>query len=501
MSEAIQRGKIKKAPAPEVVKYLIRPAIEADLARSYSTILDINKAHILMLGETGIIKPDVAKKLLAATAQIEREKDHPSFEINPDVEDLYFNLERYLIKLTGLEVGGQQHTARSRNDLFATEIRMDTRKVFLKLSQMFIELRRAYLALARENLETVMSGYTHMQPSEPITFAHYLSGVSQAFARDYDRLSHAWKSLNLCPLGGGSMGSTSFPIDRNFTAKLLGFDAPLQNSLDCVASRDYILEILTALSQTAMTMSRTALDLYNWSTPEYGYIEVDDSCAVCSSIMPQKKNPFTLEHVKAKAAHMEGFMIGAYNTMKNVIFSHSRDTSVETPRYFYTALSEMEADFALLTVTVKTLSVRKERMRRNAERNFCTVTELANYLVRHDGISFREAHEIIAHVVGAMNDAGLSAAEIDREAVARATESLYGFETKLTDALIREALDPARVAFEKTCIGGTAPQEVTRQLDFVERQIEADEAELVARRSQLEKASGLLEAKAQEARS
>ena len=282
MSETVQRGKIKKAPAAEVVKYLIRPAIEGDLKRSYNTILDINKAHILMLAKTGIIKEDVAKKLLVATRQIESEKDHPTFEINPNVEDLYFNLERYLIKLTGLEVGGQQHTARSRNDLFATEIRFDTRKVYLKLSEMFLELRRAYLALARKNLETVMSGYTHMQPSEPITFAHYLSGVLAAFSRDYDRYARAWKALNLCPLGGGSMGSTSFPIDRNYTAELLGFDAPVQNSLDCVASRDYLLEIVTTLSQTAMTMSRTALDFYNWATPEYGYIEVDDSCAVCS---------------------------------------------------------------------------------------------------------------------------------------------------------------------------------------------------------------------------
>lgn len=177
MAQTIQRGKIKKAPATEVVKYLIRPAIAADLVRSYNTILDVNKAHILMLAKTGIISGDVAKKLLVATKQIESEKEHPTFEINPDVEDLYFNLERYLIKLTGLEVGGQQHTARSRNDLFATEIRIDTRKVYLKLSQMFIDLRRAYLQLARKNLDTVMSGYTHMQPSEPITFAHYLSGA------------------------------------------------------------------------------------------------------------------------------------------------------------------------------------------------------------------------------------------------------------------------------------------------------------------------------------
>ena len=485
MSETVQRGKIKKAPAAEVVKYLIRPAIEGDLKRSYNTILDINKAHILMLAKTGIIKADVAKKLLVATAQIESEKDHPTFEINPNVEDLYFNLERYLIKLTSLEIGGQQHTARSRNDLFAAEIRFDTRKVYLKLSEMFIALRRAYLELARKNLDTVLSGYTHMQPSEPITFAHYLSGVLNAFSRDYDRYARAWKALNLCPLGGGSMGSTSFPIDRNYTANLLGFDGPLNNSLDCVASRDYLLEIVTSLAQTAMTMSRTALDLYNWSTPEYGYIEVDDSCAVCSSIMPQKKNPFTLEHVKAKAAHMEGFAISIYNAMKNVIFSHCRDTSVETPRYFYTALSEMEADFALLTVTVKTLSVNKERMLENARRNFCTVTELANYLVRHDGISFREAHEIIAHVVGTMCETHRTSADIDRAAVNAACKSLFGFETKLTDALIAEALDPKRVVSEKKIIGGTEANEVTRQLDLIEKGIEADEAVLAERKAQL----------------
>ena len=499
MANAIQRGKIKKAPAAEVVKYLIRPAIEADLVRSYNTILDINKAHILMLAKVGIITEDAQKKLLAATSKIEKEKDHPTFEINPNVEDLYFNLERYLIQITGLEIGGQQHTARSRNDLFATELRMDTRKVYLKLSQMMIDLRRAFLDLARQNLDTVMSGYTHMQPSEPITFAHYLSGVSAALGRDYDRYSRAWKALNLCPLGGGSMGSTSFPIDRNYTAGLLGFDEPLQNSLDCVASRDFVLEILMNLSQTAMTMSRTALDLYNWSTPEYGYIEVDDSCAVCSSIMPQKKNPFTLEHVKAKAAHMEGFMIGAYNAMKNVIFSHCRDTSVETPRYFYTALAEMEADLALFTVTVKTLTVRKERMYKNAAQNFCTVTELANYLVRHDAISFREAHEIIANVVGNMCERHLSATDIDRKAINEVSQSLYGFDTTLSDELIREALDPKRVVCEKTCIGGTHPQEVARQLDLIELQIKADECVLADRQEQLHKAHSKLNAIVEEA--
>ena len=196
MSQTVERGKIKKAPAAEAVKYLIRPAIEADLARSYNTILDVNKAHILMLAKTGTITQEVAKKLLVATSQIESEKDHPSFEINPNVEDLYFNLERYLIKLTGLEIGGQQHTARSRNDLFATEIRIDTRKVFLKLSQMFIDLRRAYLELARKNLDTVMSGYTHMQPVQLHKPEYsYMCSYSSLFPPSFINHAHCTFSL------------------------------------------------------------------------------------------------------------------------------------------------------------------------------------------------------------------------------------------------------------------------------------------------------------------
>ena len=498
MTEKIHRGKIKTPPDPLVVKYLIAPGIENDIRYRYQAFLDCNKAHVLMLMRQKIVTQEVARAILKCNCEMASMGDKPDFAINPNREDFYFNLEAHLIEEVGIEIGGQQHTARSRNDLYATCARLAVRNAYFEICGIFNRMRQAIIDVARANKDAVFAGYTHMQPSEPITFAHYLSGVSFALSRDYDRFSRAWQALNLCPLGGGSMGSTSFPIDRGFTAELLGFDGPVQNSLDCVASRDYLLEILTALSQTAMTMSRTALDLYNWSTPEYGYIEVDDSCAVCSSIMPQKKNPFTLEHVKAKAAHMEGFMIGVYNAMKNVIFSHCRDTSVETPRYFYTALSEMEADFALLTVTVSTLSVRKQRMYDSAARNFCTVTELANYLVRHDGVSFREAHEIIAHVVGDMNDAGLTSADIDRAAVNKASKALYGFETKLTDELIREALDPARVVREKTCIGGTAPEEVARQLDLVEEQIKADEARLQARRAQLQAAGALLEAKVDE---
>lgn len=498
MSEIVQRGKIKKAPSEEVVNYLIRPAITTDLERSYNTILDINKAHVLMLAKQGILTRDEAKKILSATLKIEAEKDNPTFEINPNVEDLYFNLERYLIKLTGLEIGGKQHTARSRNDLFATEIRMDTRRYFLKISTMFNELRKTILDLAETQADTVMSGYTHMQPSEPITFGHYLVGVSSALARDYSRFEYSWNALNLNPLGGCSMGSTSFPIDREYTTKLLGFDAPVMNSIDCVASRDYALAIATTLAQAANTMSRCAQDLYNWATPEYGYIELDDSCSGCSSIMPQKKNPFTLEHVKAKAAHIEGFVISIFNGMKNVFFSHCRDISVETCRFFWTCMQEMEADLALFNVTLKTLSVRPERMLENATKNFCTVTELANYLVRYDKISFREAHEIIADVVANMCERHLTSADIDVEAINEVFTKKYGFRTSLTNVLVKEALDPRRVVSEKKVIGGTEHNEVLHQIEVLRKRLEADEKKLSERKDQVEQANKELTRKVSE---
>ena len=207
----------------------------------------------------------------------------------------------------------------------------------------------------------------------------------------------------------------------------------------------------------------------------------------------QKKNPLTLEHVKAKASHIEGFVISIYNTMKNVIFSHSRDTSVETPRFFWTCMQEMEADFQLFTVTLKTLNVRPERMYDYACKNFCTVTELANYLVRHDGISFRESHEIIANVVSNMCDRHLTSADINAASINEVSREMFNFDTKLSDALIKEALDPRRVVSEKKTIGGTEHQEVLRQLQLLRQQLEADEKTLQTRREQVAHAAKDLE--------
>lgn len=490
---AIQRGKMKKAPAKELVDYLIRPAIATDLERSYQTLLDINKAHVLMLAKQGIIEKDVAKQILQVTQDIAGMQAHPEFEIIPDVEDLYFNFERYLIKRTSLEIGGQQHTARSRNDMFATEIRYDTRRYFLTLCEHFNNLRRSFLKIARENTDAVMSGYTHLQPSEPITLAHYCSAILNAMARDYERMTHVWKTVNQCPLGGGSMGSTTFDIDRHYTAKLLGFDKPLENSLDCVAGRDFTLELAAAMSTAGLTFSRIAMDLTLWATPEYGYIELDDSVSGCSSIMPQKKNPIALEHVRAKSGHLEAFYVSLCTGMKNVPYMHCRDISTESVRYFWTAMTEFLQDADLLNASLREMKVHKEHMVESARRNFCTVTELANYLVRIDKISFREAHEIVADVVGYLNEKHLMADQITLEELNMFCQKLFNFTSKLTAEDLKAALDPVKNAQSKTCWGGTAEAEVSRQLDMIEAQIEKDEAERKARLAQIDQAKVDLE--------
>lgn len=474
------RERIKEQPAAEVIEFLFKPGISNDITRSFSTILAINEAHVIMLMEEGIISEDTCKKILAVSREMEL-SGKPEFEINYNLEDLYFNMEAYLIKKVGLDVGGQQHTGRSRNDMLATIIRMDSRNYFLNLCKMFNDLREALLKLAKDHYDIVLSGYTHLQPSEPITIGHYFAALLHALDRDYQRIISAYTRLNICPLGSGAMASTSFNINRQTTADLLGFDAYMGNSLDGVASRDYVMEIEAAFGIMMNNLSRMAHDLYVWATPEYGYIEVGGSVAVCSSIMPQKKNPITLEHIKAKAAHLEGFFVSAFSALKNTPYTHARDISCESVSYYYQALKEVEAAVQLATVTVKTIKVNKEIMLDHAKNNFCTVTELANYLVRYEGISFREAHEIVAEIVAYMIEHKKSSDEIDKDILTDLAMKAFGKKTTLTNEQIAKALNPVLNAGSKKALGGPAPEEVKRQLEKVSDLLARDKNELEVR--------------------
>lgn len=485
------RERIKEQPAKEVIEYLFKPGISNDLARSYGTILAVNEAHVLMLMEEGIISKEVGRQILAVSKEMDL-AGKPDFEINYNIEDLYFNMEAYLIKRVGLDIGGQQHTGRSRNDMLATLIRMDSRDYFLKLCRMFNELREALLKFAEEHKDVVLSGYTHLQPSEPITMGHYFSAILHALDRDYQRIIAAYNRLNICPLGSGAMASTSFAINRETTANLLGFDGYMGNSLDGVASRDYVMEIEAAFGIMMNNLSRMAHDLYVWSTPEYGYIEVGGSVAVCSSIMPQKKNPITLEHIKAKAAHLEAFFVSAFSALKNTPYTHARDISCESVSYYYTALKEVEAALKLATATIKTVKVNKDVMLEHAKSNFCAVTELANYLVRYAGLSFREAHEIVAAIVAYMVEHNKTAEDIDEKVLAEFAVKASGKRVGLTNEQIQTALNPVLNAGAKQAIGGPAPQEVARQLQGLAALLERDSKDLSMRTEKVARAKATL---------
>ena len=492
--QKIERGRLKEPPAKEVTEIMVEPTLTGEeVDRSYQSYIDVNKAHVLMLVKQGIVSREVGAKILKVAKEMAAMGNKPTFEITAELEEMYFNLENYLIGQVGMEVGGQQHTARSRNDLHATVDRMVTRNALLSLEKLINRFRHTLLDLARRNKDAVMSGYTHLQPSEPMTFAHYLSAVSAAITRDYARIAHAWESTNLNPLGGGSMGSTTWNIDRLYTTKLLGFEGCVENSLDCVCSRDYLLELMAAISILASTIVRVTTDIRIWATPDYGYVEVPDRVAVCSSIMPQKKNPWTFEGCASLSARVKGYSDAAWMTYKGVPYAFTME-SMDLISNFWPCLKDIEGILKLMDVSVKDIKVNKERAKKTAAANFCTVTELANTLVRNEKLSFRAAHEIVAHVVGYLTENDKKATDIDAKVLNDISLKLFGKTLSITDAKIQEALDPVKNAYSKKVIGGTAPEEVERQLSVIEEQLKKDEAAVVAHEKALADSKKAMEA-------
>lgn len=484
----MSRGKIKKQLCNSVIKNIVIPNIEGDLAHSFPIYVKLNKAHIVMIQNQGIISKETAKLLLQVVSEMEAMGEKPTFFIDPALEGTYFNLEKYVVDRVGREIGGQQHTARSRNDMNAAIVRITLRRVYLKLEERLNQLRKTLIDVALENTETVMAGYTHLQPSEPITFAHYCSAISQALNRDYSRIEHVFESLNLCPLGSGSMASTTWNIDRELLSEFLGFSKPMDNSIDGVASRDFALELLAALTILGNTLSRFCHDLYVWATPEYGYVEVDDSVAVCSSIMPQKKNPYTLEHIKGKIGNIDGFYLGALSGLKNTPYTFACDATGESMHYAVKAVTEMIGCLELLNDTVRTLTTNKNRMLANANRNFCTATELANALVRKEKISFRSAHNVVAEIVLTAMENHKSADGIALEDINTILIKELGRPSTLTNEELKQALDPKLNALSKNIIGGSAVEEVKRQLNVSLVRLSEDKTKLLERQDFIEKA-------------
>ncbi|MEF3331104.1 argininosuccinate lyase [Oceanobacillus oncorhynchi] len=468
------RERLKSNLSKNVIEYLFAPSIETEQYRSFESMMEVNRTHLTMLVSEGIITTEAGKKIKEALEEI-KAAGPEQLEIDPNLEDLYFNIEAALIEKVGKEIGGQLHTGRSRNDLYATVLRMNSRNSVLEICELLIKLRRTLLTLAEKNKNVVMSAYTHMQPAEPITLGHYFSAILYAIDRDFTRLKSSFDSINYSPLGSGAIASTTFPINRKQTAEQLSFTDIMGNSLDGVASRDYILESLSALNILANNISRLSQDLYIWSTDEFSLVEVGDSVAASSSIMPQKKNPITLEHIKAKSGHVLGGLVSVTSIMKNTPYGHSRDIAGESHKGFWDAVAEVKAIIILMNETLETLTFKEERMLTKAKNNFSTVTELANVLVREANISFREAHQIVGQLVSEMLESDTSVTEVTPEVIRDISYQVVGTELVISENSIKKALNPIENAKGKNVEGGPSPSAVKSQLNTLKIKLNQDD--------------------------
>ncbi|VVN95773.1 argininosuccinate lyase [Pseudomonas fluorescens] len=452
MQESKVSRRLKETTAPEVNEYIYRPRLEG-FADAFDNLGNVNKAHIVMLAEQGLIRGEHAAVL--ARGVLDMEAAGPGVvTLDPSREDAYFNYEAHLIEQIGTDAGGRLHTGRSRNDILATLDRLRCREVLMDVIDALIQVRQTAIDNAGVFAEVVMPGYTHLQPAQPITYGYYLSAVEQALARDCNRLTQTLESMNQCPLGAAAFAGTPFDIDRARTAQLLGFDGYLDNALDAVGSRDFILESLSHLSLLSVFWSRVAQDYFVWSTHEFSLIDFPDSVAATSSIMPQKKNPTVLEYLKGRSGHIVGLLMGASITIKGSNFSHTGDANREGTRGFWEAAEESLRCLKLLDLVLRTATPNVELAVKRAGEDFSTATGLADLIVREADLSFREAHHVVGAVVRMAMDAGLPAHRIDTAMVDVCAVEQLGYALNLAANKVRDCLDPTANVQARISAGG-----------------------------------------------
>jgi argininosuccinate lyase len=352
--------------------------------------------HAGMLAKQAIIKKKEADRIQRALSEILKEIADGAFEFRTDLEDIHMNIESRLIEKIG-PVGGKLHTARSRNDQVALDVRMYLRDEISAIHDLLAALQKVIVELADEHRDAVLPGYTHLQRAQPVLFGHHVLAYYEMFERDRGRLEDCFRRLNVMPLGAGALAGTVLPIDRTYVAKQLGFSSVSENSMDAVSDRDFAIEFTAACAQIMMHLSRLSEELVLWSSSEFGFVEIGDAFTTGSSIMPQKKNPDVAELTRGKTGRVYGNLMALLTLMKGLPLAYNRDMQEDKEPLFDTA-DTITASLSVVTEMLKSISIRKETMRRAAEDGFITATDLADYLVRK-GMPFREAHEIVGRSV------------------------------------------------------------------------------------------------------
>ena len=362
----------------------------------YKQDIEGSKAHVKMLGKQGILTEQEMNDILGCLDNILSDVESGALAITDEYEDIHSFVEANLIDRLG-DTCKKLHTGRSRNDQVALDMRLYTRDQVVETDELLKSLLQVILRIMKENTETIMPGFTHLQKAQPITLAHHMGAYFEMFKRDRSRLHDIYERMNYCPLGSGALAGTTYPLDREYTAELLGFYGPTLNSMDGVSDRDYLIEFLCALSTIMMHLSRFSEEVIIWNSNEYQFVEIDDAYSTGSSIMPQKKNPDIAELVRGKTGRVYGALNSILTTMKGIPLAYNKDMQ-EDKELSFDAFDTAKGCIALFTGMLDTMKFNNDVMRKSANNGFTNATDAADYLVKH-GVPFRDAHGIVGQIV------------------------------------------------------------------------------------------------------
>ena len=386
-------------------------------------------AHTVMLAKQKILTEEEKDAIVKGLTGIREDVDAGKLQITSAYEDIHSFVEANLIDRIG-DAGKKLHTGRSRNDQVALDMKLYTRDEISNVDDLLKDLLAELLIIMKENTETYMPGFTHLQKAQPITLAHHMGAYFEMFKRDRSRMADIYKRMNYCPLGSGALAGTTYPLDREYTASLLGFEGPTLNSMDSVADRDYLIEFLSALSTIMMHLSRFSEEIIIWNSNEYKFIEIDDAYSTGSSIMPQKKNPDIAELVRGKTGRVYGALMSLLTTMKGIPLAYNKDMQ-EDKELTFDAIDTVKGCLALFTGMIRTMKFNKDIMEKSAMHGFTNATDAADYLVNH-GVPFRDAHSIIGHLVLTCIEKGKA---IDEMSIEELKEISDVFEPDIYDAI------------------------------------------------------------------
>jgi len=429
--------------------------------RLYREDIEGSIAHAAMLADSGIISREDQQLITSGLRDILTDVEAGKIEFTADNEDIHMNVEALLTARAG-DAGKRLHTARSRNDQVAVDLRLYLRKEIDGITSLILDLQQAILNQARQHQETVMPGYTHLQRAQPISFAQHLLAYGAQLQRDVTRLADCKKRMNICPLGCGALAGTTYPIDRWQTAKLLGFDAPCSNSLDGVSDRDYAIELLSALSILMMHLSRFAEEVILWCSWEFKFIELDDAYSTGSSIMPQKKNPDVAELVRGKTGRVYGHLMGLLTTMKGIPLAYNKDMQ-EDKEPVFDAIDTVKMCLPVFTGMIATMRVLPQNMRKAAGGGFINATDCADYLTRK-GMPFRDAYTTVGNLVYYCSEKGKLLEELTLEEL-QSISPLFSED-------VYEALKLETCMGQRKSYGGPAVEETSRQIEELTKFIE-----------------------------